>query len=117
MSFDEIKFGILVLGSLINAAANTGLWLYVRYGDRNKEVDRKFAELADDFDKRADEQERRLTRVEGRLDRAPTHDDLGKLYDKINATTQAVSQMAGEMKGMNDTLRLILAQIAEKGMR
>lgn len=117
MTFDEIKFGIAVLGSLINAAASTGLWLYVRYGDRNKEVDRKFSELRGDFDDRADEHDRRLARLEGRLDRAPTHEDLGKLYEKINATTQAVSQMAGEMKGMNDTLRLILAQIAEKGMR
>ncbi|SIQ95924.1 Protein of unknown function [Aromatoleum tolulyticum] len=120
MISDEIKFGLVLLGSLgsiINTVANAGLWLYVRYGDRNKEVDRKFSKLQEDFDDRADEQDKRLARLEGRLDRAPTHDDLGKLYEKINATTQAVSQMAGEMKGMNDTLRLILAQIAEKGMR
>lgn len=120
MTFDEIKFGLVILGSigsLVNTAASAWLWLYVRYGDRNKEVDRKFSELRGDFDDRADEHDRRLARLEGRLDRAPTHEDLGKLYEKINATTQAVSQMAGEMKGMNDTLRLILAQIAEKGMR
>lgn len=120
MSFDEIKFWLVILGSIgsvINSAANAGLWLYLRTSARSKEVDLKFSEMRGGFDQRADEQDRRLARLEGRLERSPTHDDLGKLYDKINTTSQAVSQMAGEMKGMNDTLRLILAQIAEKGMR
>lgn len=116
MTLDEMKFWAMVMFQVINALASSGLWLYVRYGDRNKEVDRKFGELRQDFDRRADEHDRRLSRVEGAMERAPTHDDLGNLHEKVNQTAQGVAQMNGQLNSMNDTLRLILNRIAEKGM-
>lgn len=116
MSFEEAKFWTVVAFQVVNAIATSGMWLYVRYGDRNKEVDRKFAMLSEEFDRRADEHDRRLSRVEGSLERAPTHEDLGALHDKVNLTAQGVAKIGGQLDAMNDNLRLILNRIAEKGM-
>lgn len=117
MNLDEMKFWLVVGFQVVNAIASSGLWLYVRYGDRNQQIDRKFEAVESKFDSRLDEQDRVIARLTGMIERAPTHNDLSKLYDKVNTTAQAVSQMSGEMKGINENLRLILSRIAEKGMQ
>ena len=128
MSLEEAKFWFMVSFQLINALASSGLWLYVRYGDRNKEVDRKFESLREDMakkvgelrkeaDQRMDMQDKTIARLSGLAERAPTHADLAALHEKANITAQSVSSIAGEMKGMGETLRLILNRIAEKGMK
>lgn len=58
----------------------------------------------------------RIARLDVLAEKAPTHDDLGKLYAKVNATAENVAEIAGEMKGINANLRLILNRIAEKGL-
>lgn len=117
MSFEETKFYLGLGFQIINALATVGVWLYVRYGDRNTQIDKKFELLRDDFDRRADDQERRLARVEGHIERAPTHSDLAQVHEKLNTTAQAASQMAGQLQAMNDNLKLILNQIAQRGMQ
>ncbi len=117
MSLEEAKFWMVVVFQLVNAAASSGLWLYVRYGDRNKEVDRKFDDLRKEFDARMDMQDTTIARLSGLAERAPTHADLAALHEKANITAQSVSSIAGEMKGMSETLRLILNRIAERGMQ
>lgn len=112
-----MKFWLLFGFQLVNAVGTILVWLFVRYGDRNSQIDRKFETIQGDFDRRMDEQDKVIARLSGLVERAPTHDDLGDLYDKVNATAQAVSLMAGEMKGLNDNLRLILSNIAAKGMQ
>lgn len=116
MSMEEAKFWMVVGFQIINALASSGLWLYVRYGDRNAEVDRKFDTLRDEFDSRMDEQDKTIAHLRGLAERAPTHSDLAQLYEKVNTTAQNVSSIAGQMQGMNDTLKLILHRIAERGM-
>lgn len=140
-----MKFWVVVGFQVVNALASSGLWLYVRYGDRNKQVDQKFEaiqtataqdfqqvnqkfeaiqtanakdfrDIRTDFDRRMDDQDKTIARLTGLIERAPTHADLGELYDKVNATANSVSQMAGELKGINTNLQLILRRIAEKGM-
>lgn len=117
MSLDEMKFWVMVGFQVLNAVASSGLWLYVRYGDRNQQIDHRFDAVESKFDTRLDEQDRVIARLTGMIERAPTHSDLSKLYDKVNTTAQAVSQMSGEMKGINENLRLILSRIAERGMQ
>ena len=72
--------------------------------------------MARAHDQRADGFDRRLAHIEGQLERAPTHNDLAAIHEKLNATTGGMRELAGMVKGMDDTLRLILARIAEKGM-
>lgn len=102
--------------SAANFALTWGVALYMYLSNKNKATNTRITELEKDIDKALDGHTDRIAHLEGVTQKAPTHDDLGKLYDKQNETARAVSQMAGEMKGMNETLRLILAQIAQKGM-
>lgn len=116
MSTEEIRvYGNLAI-SLLNLLFTAGVWLYVRYGDRHKEIDRRLADLDARADRRADESDRRISRLEGLVERAPTHGDLSQIHEKLNATSALVNQMAGELKGVNENLRLILSQVAAKGM-
>lgn len=117
MTPEELKVYAGILFQVINAVATVGIWLYVRYGDRNKEIDQRFERLATAVDTRLDEQERDIQRLRGLTERAPTHDDLSRLYEKINATAQHVSAMGGKLDAMNDNLRLMLNRIAERGMQ
>ncbi len=117
MDFEALKFWMLFGFQVINAVATVLVWLFVRYGDRNAKIDARFDAIATDFDKRMDTQDQRIARLSGLVERAPTHTDLSDLYDKVNRTAQDVSAISGELKGINDNLRLILSQIAAKGMQ
>lgn len=117
MDFEVVLKWAVFAFQVLNALATVGVWIYVRYGDRNQQIDRKFEAVEGKFDARLDEQDRVIARLTGMIERAPTHNDLSKLYDKVNTTAQAVSQMSGEMKGINENLRLILSRIAERGMQ
>ena len=127
MTLDELKFWSMVGFQIINALASSGLWLYLRYGDRNKQVDQKIEGVKDAINKgltnarrendlRADGLEQRLAKVEGQLANAPTHQDLAAIHEKLNETAGAMRELTGTVKGMNDTLKLMLAQVAQKGM-
>ncbi|MCK6396057.1 hypothetical protein [Zoogloea sp.] len=48
--------------------------------------------------------------------KALTHGDLDDLYVKVNATSNSVSKMEGLLSNVNDTLRMILSRIADKGL-
>jgi hypothetical protein len=117
VDFEAIKFWMLFGFQVINAAATILVWLFVRYGDRNKDIDARFENLSSDFDLRMDEQDKRIARISGLVERAPTHADLSDLYNKVNSTARDVAQIAGELKGLNENLRMILSQIAAKGMQ
>ena len=127
MTLDELKFWSMVGFQIINALASSGLWLYLRYGDRNKQVDQKIEGVKDAINKgltnarrendlRADGLEQRLAKVEVQLANAPTHQDLAAIHEKLNETAGAMRELTGTVKGMNDTLKLMLAQVAQKGM-
>ena len=117
MTPEEIKVYAGIVFQLVNAAATVGIWLYVRYGDRAKEIDQRFERLSADVDARLDEHGRDIQRLRGLNERAPTHEDLARIHDKINGTAQAVSAMGGKLDAMNDNLRLILTRIADRGMQ
>lgn len=116
LNIDELKFYAVIAIQVLNAGASAAVWLYVRYGDRNAQIDKRFADLSEDIDRRMDEQDRDIHRLRGLAERAPTHADLAQVYEKINQTAHSVATMAGEMRGMNDTLRLILSRVAQRGM-
>ncbi|MCB1909973.1 MAG: hypothetical protein KDH15_21640 [Rhodocyclaceae bacterium] len=116
MTFDEIKFWSVLAFQVVNLFASAVVFIYLRYGDRNRQIDERFESMASANDKRADGFERRLAHIEGQLERAPTHSDLAAIHEKLNLTNASVSQMSGQLGGINDMLKLILNRIAEKGM-
>lgn len=79
---------------------------------RNAEV---VARRLDDLENLAERglsgQAERIARLEHAATKAPTHDDLGKLYERINDIDRVVSQIVGELKGISATLRLIQSRV------
>lgn len=116
MSPEEIKGWVTVALNVANALISAGLWLYVRYGDRNKEVDAKFSALRTDFDTRADTHDMRLASLEAHVRHMPTHDDLAKLYERVNVVAQTTAQMSGQLNAMNTNLHTLTAQLLERGL-
>lgn len=51
--------------------------------------------------------EKRLISMESSIKNAPTHDDLSKIYDKLNHTQSSLDVMSGEFKGMSRSLSRI----------
>lgn len=59
----------------------------------------------------------RLSHLEAAVSAMPSNEDLGKVYESINTLASTVNQLVGENRGQSDTLRLILNQITQKGMK
>lgn len=108
------------------AASNFVLTLAVMATNRNKaaaakldELGRKLeadlAEMDSRFDRRAVEHALRIERLDAEARRAPKHEDLGSIYDQLNATRQQVERLSGEMSGqleqINTNMRLLLSQM------
>ena len=84
---------------------------------RSGEVVRRLESIEDDFGSRLADHAGRIARIEGAVSKAPSHEDLSRLYDKQNETARTLATLLGETKGQGETLRLILNQIAQKGMQ
>ena len=50
---------------------------------------------------------KRLAAVEATLKDAPKHDDLAKIYERVNRLTEEVKGLAGEFAGAEHTLGLL----------
>lgn len=84
--------------------------------EQGREIDRSFDAYRRAQESRVVDLSDRVARVEQVCANTVTHSDLAKLHERINGVGREMSTVAGEMKGMNDTLRLILNRIAERGM-
>lgn len=49
----------------------------------------------------------RLSKVEGALNDVPGHDDLAKIYERINRLAEQMNGLAGEFSEARHTLRLL----------
>lgn len=78
------------------------------------ELEREFMNWRNDLPHRHGE---RLSRLEATIKSMPSNEDLGKVYDTLNKLAGTVNQLVGENRGQSDTLRLILNQITQKGMK
>lgn len=114
--------------SIANFVLTWGIALYMYLSNKNKATNARITSLEDDiaekFEKQAAETGRtlvgliqRIAMLETSSERAPSHADLAKVYESINGLASTVNQLVGENRGQSDTLRLILNQITEKGMR
>lgn len=65
MGIDEIKLFGGLLFQMINAIATAGVWLYVRYGNRNDIIDARLSALRSDMDSRLDKHESDLSGIKG----------------------------------------------------
>lgn len=87
-----------------------GTWLYLE--KRNDKTNDRISGLT----AQVEDLEREVAALKSVSGLAPTHADLAKVYDSINAQGETLNQLVGENRGQSDTLRLILNQIMKKGM-
>ncbi|WP_338414754.1 DUF2730 family protein [uncultured Sphaerotilus sp.] len=84
------------------SAVNLALTITVIVGNRG---DRKRMTELEGAMRRHDE---RLACVETAADRSPTHDDLAKIYDRVNETSRLIHRVEGVVESMNGNLNLLL---------
>lgn len=113
MNRDELTFAL----SVGNFLLTWGVALYMYLANKNKATNERIAKLEEDILKRMEIQVQRITKLETAAEKSPSHHDLAKVYESLNALAGTVNQLVGENRGQSDTLKLILNQITEKGMR
>ena len=91
MDFEYIKLGFQVLQFFLTG----GCCIYVFMSNKDRVTNDRISKLEDDFDSKFDQQSNRVSKLEGHIANAPTHDDLAKMYDKINETSDCVSRLEG----------------------
>lgn len=73
----------------------TGIFAVWFYFDRkNDKTNQRISSLEIKIDQRMDGVCERITRVESDLENAPSHNDLGKIYDEIRNQSREVSNVA-----------------------
>lgn len=120
--------------SIINHLLTWGVALYMYMANKNKATNERINKLEDDMEVKLDTHttaeeakfdeisrdlrvsSERIQHLETAATAAPSHADLAKVYDSLNALAGTVNQLVGENRGQSDTLRLILNQITKKGM-
>ena len=105
----EIRDWLLTISMILHFART--VWDYV--DKRNDKTNERIEELALKFDRL----DKDVSALETAAGAAPNHADLGKVYESINTLAGTVNQLVGENRGQSDTLRLILNQVMQKGLK
>lgn len=113
MSRDDI---LLYMG-IANFLLTWGVALYMYLANKNKATNERIGQLEKSISVDTKDHDQRITTLESTAKLVPSHNDLAKVYESINQLAGTVNQLVGENRGQSDTLKLILNQITEKGMR
>lgn len=90
------RFWFSVVAFIVSGAAAVYAYLANRARSRSE-----------DAEDRIDVLEERMTKVESIQEHAPTHRDLGEIYDKLSDTNQALSRLTGKLDGLVTSLARI----------
>lgn len=115
MSLDEIKLIAGLIFQALNALATAGVWIYVRYGDRNNVIDARFIALRGDMDARLDKHESELAAIRANLQHAPSHGDLTRIHTRIDEVVGAIRRIEGEFASTGKTIDLIHSYLLNGG--
>ncbi|MBA4381818.1 MAG: hypothetical protein C0406_04560 [Sideroxydans sp.] len=109
MDLELAKFLFQVLTFLMTG----GIGIYVYLSNKDKVTNDRIGKLEEDIDTKFETYGERIAKLETN----PSHADIAKVYESINALSATVNQLVGENRGQSDTLKLILNQITAKGMK
>ncbi len=106
-----MNFGFQVLQFLMTG----GVGIYVYLSNKDKVTNDRIGKLEDDLDVRLDGQGERIAKLETRSENSPTHDDLGKIHEKINGLRADVGDLSGQFKGVSNLLQTIHEHLLKGG--
>lgn len=103
MDHELLKFWFDVVQSFAMGGITLWMWAANRRAARKAEVDEKLAKLND-----------RVTVAEGRIESAPDHDDLKRIYDRMDDVSGELKSLVGEFQGVRRTLELLHQHLLDR---
>ncbi|MBW7901247.1 MAG: hypothetical protein H3C26_07210 [Rhodocyclaceae bacterium] len=88
-----------------------GVWLYLE--KRSDKTNDRITDLA----VKVDALDKDVSSLKTAAAGAPDHADLARVYESINNLAATLNQLVGETRVQSENLRLILNQVAQKGMK
>jgi len=95
MEFDS-KFWLDLVQSVGMGGITLWMWAANRRAAQKKEVDEKLVSLNN-----------RVTVTEQKIESAPDHDDIGEIYERMDAIGGELKKLVGQFEGVNRTLQLL----------
>lgn len=107
LDYSALRFWLDILQLL----AVVGLFVYTAFTSRTKAnkaaIDRIEGRLVEEI--------RRIDQATNAIANAPSHADLGKVYDRVNDVAGSVNTITGEMSAMRRTLDLMSQHMMGSG--
>lgn len=103
MTFQYIQFAFTVLEFLLLG----GIGFYVYMSNKDKVTNERVTTIEAEVKNKLNAHGEQIARLETHVTNAPTHDDLGDMYEKINQVSACVTRLEGEFSGAKHTLDLI----------
>jgi hypothetical protein len=104
MDYEWIKTAFLGINMLLTV----GMWVSSSRDKKDTATIASLNRIEETFNTKIQAQDVRIARVEKDIDHTPTHDDLGKIYDKLNEMNHdlgnRISEITGEMKHLSNNL-------------
>lgn len=98
----------------IQLAGLVALFIYTHLTNKSKANASAINTVRGDLEQQYDHLEERVTRSERRqdvfeskLDGAPTHQDLSKVYDRLNDVAEDLSGVSGQMRALSHQLSMV----------
>ncbi len=99
LNYDALRFWLEIIQLGATVLLGVYVWIVSRTRANKTAIDR--------VDRRVSELVRRVDVIDQELRAAPTHDDLGKLYDRLNTMNGQLQQIAGHLEAMARQFALI----------
>jgi hypothetical protein len=80
-----------------------------------REENREADSTAADITRRLEMLEVAVEAMRARMENSPSHADLGKLYEKMNAVSDKLSILIGKNEAFSETWRSFMGQLVERG--
>jgi tetrahydromethanopterin S-methyltransferase subunit G len=108
MNIELANIALHVLNIVGTAVVGVWVWWAKNSDKTNERIDGIAARL--------EELDKAIRAVKAESGGHLRHTDLEKVYDRLNGMDGKLNQMIGEFRSHNDTLKLLLNKITEKGL-
>lgn len=118
INWDAYRFVFDILQTLFMALLGVYAWWTNRSHVTTsaiEQVEAKVSEVKASLEIRVNKLDRRLGTVEQEVKHLPDHEDIGDIHEKVNQVATTMSQMQGELAGINRTLGLINEYLLNQG--
>lgn len=109
----EVEFWQLVgfLLSFFGFVAGVGKLIYDQLLKKDAAISEDMGELEKRSEQTKSDHAQRIAKLEVAIERMPSHNDLAKLYEQVNAQGRQLSRIDGQLEQINANVRLVLNRL------